>query len=488
MRKLLLPGILISVLIIYLLFPTTNSTNDAYAYAAYVRYGSGLLEPFHLLYNVVGFVLYTIFTSLTNINVLSMMKALNAVAAVYCLCLLYKILMYFSMDERHRILLVLFCGFSFGVWRFATENETYIIPIVFSLLASYYYFNYLNKPSSKTLIMAGFFAAFACLFHVVHVFWWVGLLIGVMKERKSKAILLYMLSSLFVPLAYLIIIPIHQNCSISFNCLWSFFSGILQGDTVQYKIGWDNFYLGAINFARTFYQVHGNIFLLVKKNSLFILPGIISIVFALLALKQLVVKKMFLVSKFHLFVFVHIIIFILQLLFAVYSKGNAEFMVMLPFLVAIISCAYIKFETRFLVYIMVSLFIWNISYGILPSHYADFNQRQKLLGLIKNSKKSIFMLEQYKEVQNQIFYQTGIEDYPCVVGIPKNEYLMKKLTERAAQKGESIYTDYYGKPRVINRYALTQKLNFKFMETYQFAKTDSFENFYGKIYIYKVLP
>lgn len=474
------------ITLLYLLFPTANSTNDSYAYAAYVRYGYALLEPFHMLYNVTGFAVHR-FLFFSQTDVLATMKAINSIAAVLCLLIIYKILKEIETEKLFRILLIALCAFSFGVWRFATENETYILPIVFSLLGSWYYFKYTQEQSAKTLLLISFCAAFACLFHVIHFFWWIGLFVGViLLSKKLKTAILFLLPSLVVPLFYLITVPLTQHCSLSFNCFWTFIAPTLQSDNVQYNIGADNLYLGVINFFRTFYQVHGNMFVLIKKSFFYAIPAFISMVLVFSGLIRFFRIRIIEKKPTSNFIYTHALIFVLQLIWAFYSKGNAEFMVMLPFLMIIIMGFYFKPDTKSMVYIIVSLFIWNFSYGILPNHFADFNKREKLLAKIETDNTGIYLLEQGKEIQNQIFYKTGIEDISKVMKLPKSKEQMDSVLNVAKLSGKEVYTDFYNTNKVINRYSMTNNGSGNYFYLYQYEKADSFRNFYGMNYIFRL--
>lgn len=69
-------------LLIYLLFPTNNSTVDGWGYAEEIKYGYNLFRSHHLLYNALGFVLLKALGLVgINADVLAFMKVLNAVAA-----------------------------------------------------------------------------------------------------------------------------------------------------------------------------------------------------------------------------------------------------------------------------------------------------------------------------------------------------------------------------------------------------------------------
>lgn len=175
------------------------------------------------------------------------------------------------------------------------------------------------------------------------------------------------------------------------------------------------------------------------------------------------------------------------MLWALYSKGNAEFMVMLPFLLAIVAAYYLKPDVKFLGWLSASFFIWNLSYGILPNHFADFNKREKLLAWIMEDKSSVYLLEQGKEVQNQIFYFTGEEDMPRVMKLTKNKAVLDSVLLSAKQSGGSVFTDFYNQTKVVNRYSMTLGDGYTFMDSLKYIKVDSLQNFYGVNYIYRFI-
>ncbi|MEJ7658680.1 MAG: hypothetical protein WKG07_03170 [Hymenobacter sp.] len=102
---------------------------------------------------------------------------------------------------------LLLLGGCFGMLRFATENETYMQPLLLALLASLAWARALRteKNSGRWLLLAGLLAAGACLVHQLMVWWWLGLLLGLRPWRGWPAAaqaLWCVAPAVLVPLAY----------------------------------------------------------------------------------------------------------------------------------------------------------------------------------------------------------------------------------------------------------------------------------------------
>ena len=319
------------VFLFYVYLPTHNSTIDAYYYASCIKYGNELFLPHHLFYNWLGYIAFK-FSSWLNLNIdpLAMMKFVNALFATGCLYIFYLILKKLNYLFSEILPAILIVGFSFGIWRFATENENYIIPIFLSLTGSLLFINFLKKQNNTSLFLSGFMASLACLFHQIHFFWWFGLLLGtIFITRKFKYVLLFAIPALIVPVSYLLVIPLYYKMPLTyFNIIHFVFHDFYTGG-VTTTIGLNNFYMTGISFIRTFFQVHGILIILIKNSWVYVIPILTLIglsTYILFKNKNFVRRK---VSSNQSFIYVHLTIFILQLAFAFYSVGNAEFMVML---------------------------------------------------------------------------------------------------------------------------------------------------------------
>jgi len=211
--------LILSIVILYIIFPTNNSTLDAYGYATSIKYDVDLFKPHHLLYNAFQYIISKTLLSLgLDFDVLSMTKVVNSIFQFFNLYISYQIFKLFKIDKSEIILYILIIGFSYSSIRFGTENENYIIPITFSLLASYFYLRFIKTKSVRMIFYSGLFASIASLFHQIHFFWWFGLFIGVVLYiKKWRFVFYYVISAIIVPIIYLAVIYFYKNEVININ-------------------------------------------------------------------------------------------------------------------------------------------------------------------------------------------------------------------------------------------------------------------------------
>ena len=480
--------VIIFITIFYFFNPTKNSSLDAYAYASYIKYNENLFLPHHLIYN---FFLYTLIKPFNllfnNINILLVSKYINAFFQILNLIVFYRILSKLSIPKREKLLFIIIVGFSFSLWRYGTENETYIIPITFSLLGSFYFLDFLKTSALKYVFYSGLFATIACLFHQIHFFWWLGLLIGTFfYTKKLKQTLVYGISALIVPLTYILVLVFYNNLALTPTNLVHFVFNDFYTGSAKTEFGWNNLFLIAISSVRTFFQVHSNIYFLIKNNILFAIPIVPLLYFGYKLIKVTLNKDLLHYRKLDedSFVKSHILIFTLHFLFAFYAVGNVEFMVMLPFLIFL--SVFIKYSVNksLLNILALTLFIWNFSYGIYPnSHYKYYND-DVLVDFIIQHPNNKFLVKN-DAVLNKFYYKTGIDNY-------NNILLSSKLTSandfnKLIIENEIIYTDIINKPSIFNRQTITSKKSLN----YDFSKFDkkfimSYQGLYGASKIYQL--
>ncbi|MEL6194233.1 MAG: hypothetical protein AAFR66_19390, partial [Bacteroidota bacterium] len=330
-------------LLLYLLLPTQNSTIDAWAYAAEIKQGGQLFHPHHLLFN--GFHYLLIHVLPFSVSTLAWLKVVNAIAAYFSLRMLTGILRISLPLEKEVFSWCFLVGSSFAVMRFATEAETYMIPILFSLAASYAYLKYLFKQNLLLLILAGALCAIACLFHQIQVGWLIGLSLGaiILQPKKGWVIIL---PFFLIPVVYLLVWTSLDSSETFFQFInRDFYSG-----TASFSIGIHNFLLTGINFIRSFIQVHGIIPFFLKQS-----PWAYGSILGILMIGIWTLRKGFPISRSafssHVksFKLIHLGIFLIQLLLAFLSAGNAEFMVMLPFLLAIWLAVFLHLKNHLLI-------------------------------------------------------------------------------------------------------------------------------------------
>lgn len=481
-------------LLVYFLLPTNNSVNDAYSYAADIKYEKNLFHPHHLLYSATGYAVSYLIPF--KADILSLMKILNALFSVMSLWVLYKILKFLKKSHVEIFSFLLFTGSSFAVMRYATENETYIIPIFFSLIGSFYFIRFLANQRILDLCVSGLFTSIACLYHQIHFFWWLGILVSVLllyKKGRIKAGIVFLIPALLVPITYLLVIKLYLNEELLFsNVLHFIFYEFYKGG-VNTDIGLNNFILTGISFIRSFFQVHGNLLYLIKFNLLFLLPILLflSAVFYLLLKK----KIRFTWTLEHSSVaYSHLIVFVLQSAFAFYSVGNAEFMVMMPFLISIIWAGN-KWIPSFAITVFSSaMLLWNMAYGILPNHFLKYSINEDLKELAIKKSEALFILKNKNEIKNLALYTNGIElsnivDCPSVYSIKKisMDSLEIKIN-KTIEEENPVFTDCIGNTEAFNRQAfLKGNMDEEFFQKFHTSQADSFSVFYGKKYLHQVI-
>jgi hypothetical protein len=475
--------IFFGLLLLYRYFPSANSSLDSYYYAACAKHQQYIFQPFHLLYTPTLIIYYQFIHFFGCNDLLAAGKLMNAMAATGSIVILYFILVQKKISTAAIIPALLCCAFCFGQWRYATENETYILPVFFSLLASFYFEKYFVKKKKLWLFIAGVLAATACLFHVIHFFWWLVLLVVIyLRERKFFTVLHYAFPALIVPIAYALVLKFYFHQTPNVKSLIDFFNTVLTQDSVSYSVGVQNIYLSAISLFRTFFQVHGYIFELWKSYWYSMIPAFVVLLMLIYSLVLLWKdRKIFSIKMNYYFP-----ILLLQFLFAAWSQGNAEFMVMLPFLFLLAFAHKIEQFQKVLLVAAISFFLWNFSYGIVPMRFVNFNQHQNITGRIIKEPGASFVLSNAKEVQNQIFYHTGTEDIANVYALKASQPEFKNEIAKRIAKGEKVYTDIPQKTTIISRAWFTSKADDDFFSQYKLVKVDSFACFKTYRYLFSV--
>lgn len=462
--------------ILYCLLPTQNANIDSWYYAACVKNTSQLINSHHLLYNAFGSI-WTGFLSVfyPNISVLSALNLMNACAATCSIICFYYILLQLHQSARTSMFLSLLTGLCFGFIRFATDAETYILPILFSLISSYFYF----KPFKySNLLISAIFSMLAVCTHQIHIWWSLALYIAVLYNYNysKNAKIIYSL----VLFSGLVIYFLGYLFGSNANSFLDFILGEYQKGNATIQIGFQSLILTVINCFRTIFQVHGLMFHFTLKHFLMTLI-VLSIELILLILIIKHYKTIFSgtkKSKLQLRQRLFIGTFILQLLFAFISSGNAEFMAMLPFLaIAYLASTYtIQIQKPF-VLILLFIGIWNVYFGLVPYHFENITQTTKQVEYTEQNKEAYFLWGNKPLIENQLNYKHGFyQTYGFIT--------LKELDSCIAQ-GLTIYTDMGNTTTDFSRATITfDKTQQSLKSNYNLIKVDSFNNLYGKNYIY----
>jgi len=478
---------IVIILCLYLIFPSGLSTTDGWFSAASIKYCGELFHPHHLLYNSLGLI-FTWLPSRMGIDILSTMKILNALFAFLVLIVIQEILFKFDISEKQVVLVSCLTGFSFSILRYATENETYIVPLFFALLASLNWVNFLKEKKNKFALYSGLFASLAVLFHQTYIFWWIGLMAAIIIEKKKRAALLYFLVSLTGPIVYLSVIL--ATVGSGWKNILNFIMGAFRG-SASLGITVQGLYLSVINFIRSFAQMHGYMFNMIKANILFAVPGLASIVFVLLAILRLPEKIRTNVS--HKFSTIHILLLVLQFIFAVLSFGNAEFMVMIPVLVFMLIPFYTVNNEKFLTRIAIALAVWNVSYGLLPLHYKNQAPERFLCKTAMEDKNLIIIASDDQLLKSMLYYETGDNNIKSIMKSPAslnlrgdNQAILAGVIDSALNKGIKIETNCLDEQAISRQSIIEGNKNTTFFSNYKTSLIRSWKQITGIKSIYLI--
>lgn len=495
-----------------LLLPTHNSTTDAWYYAACVRHGHELLLPHHLLYNAVGWLWTQLLPA--SVDALAALKAMNALAFGGCLLVLRSLLRSVGGPAAPVAGWLLVAGSSFGMLRFATENETYILPLLLSLLASRSWWRGISgQGGADSWVAAGAWAAGAALLHQIHAFWGLGLLLGIVlssgQKGRRRAAGLYMLPALLVPAAYVAALPT-WDLPFTPTAFWRFvFYELYQGHAGAAPSG-HTLLLTGISLLRTWVQLHGTTLALLLRWPALAAVALLCTGLMLYAgwswwkskreaAPQPVVPAAAgsVAEAGKLFFRTHLLILLLQLACALWAAGNAEFMVMLPPLLVLLLAPY-RWPARPVAVAGAALLLWNLTFGLLPAHLLRIINTAPLLARISRGPAAYWLLADPNLVLNQLHYLTGRPAGPRSV-LPAPALLARKqgqspeqfrewLQERLAA-GQPVYTDALDGPQLLDRARLTQggdEAQRHLLQGFQLARTDSFPTSFGPVYLTEI--
>jgi hypothetical protein len=482
MSRLACPAFYTAVFLLYLLFPTVNHSVDAWGFAADARYGLDLFQPHHLLNGITFYIFAHLLSFLSAIRASLL---LNAIAGAFGIFILDKI---FRSDGRsfgQNFSLLCIAAFSFGYWRYTTENETYILPIVFSLIGTLYYLKGIRSERLVFFALSGFFCAFACLYHQLQFWWWIGLAVGILffcKKERIKAIAAYTTPALIVPAAYCLAAFIYAHQPVSLAGLLHFVFEDYYNGSAGVPFRAEFIILSAINLVRTFYQVHGSIIFLLKNHLWLWMVPVVTLVLIVLAKIHLIrqIKSLKIAPLFYLFASLLIVYFF----FAAYSGGNAEFMVSMP-VIAVIALSFFRpVPLRSFNYFALSLLVWNFAMGIIPNHFLPQNANAEVAKFVFSNPQVRFITDDAGTVNNIIYYHTGkLPDnillspswYPDK-GVPVQALLNQ--TDSLLSQNVAVYTDE--PPHLASRKTmLAQSVTDAFLSHYRLKQVYSFPTPYG---------
>ncbi len=291
-------------------------------------------------------------------------------------------------------------------------------------------------------------------------------------------ILLYILISIIIPLTYLIVIMTTQG-GLNWDNIFRFIYGDFNHGA-KLEITSRGFFFSFANLIRSFVQIHGYMFNMVRENLLLSIPGILSFFFVVYAFLKFPVKGTVSISR--RFLRIHVLILTLQYIFAVVSSGNAEFMVMIPFLVFILFPFYFTGFEKFLFRLLIGMAIWNISYGLIPLHYKNKAPEQFLCNAALSVNEPVIIASDDQLLKSMIYYQTGdatitnIYKSPAILQISgKDTTNLDEVIVNALRRGSIVYTNCLDEKTLSRQSIIEGTVNRDFFRKYETILTKSWK-------------
>lgn len=468
---------------LYLLFPSVNPVGDAYSNAYSSLWGEEMFRPHHLLYCFYGRVLLQIF-GWVGIEPLVLLQYANALVAGGCLLVLRRMIKRVNADEVFLSAAIAFGGSCFGFMRFATDNECYVLPLLFCLLAMYYMQVFLVRNSLGRVVKAAVCISLACLFHQLSILVWLCLFMVFLFDRHKKHLLIFLSISLSVPLLYLLT-TYGMNGELSLSgtlefALHDYLSGEAGMPVLKQLV-----MLTAVGLLRSFVQLHGYVFgLFASYTAICISISVIVFVFAVLGIAALRNIKRRKLKLFQERRFVRMLwgVLLLTIAFAAFSNGNAEFMVIIPFITIMLYVYYFE-SSRPVIWLSAALLVWNISFALYPNNAFHFEPDEELAELTKQYPDAVFVLTNKPMVENICLYKFGkvnSQDLLHAQKYTKQQYLKDK------KENKIIITDVPNAVNALSRAELTEKVVYRFEDITDKELLFGFESPKCKRRVYKL--
>jgi hypothetical protein len=139
--------------------------------------------------------------------------------------------------------------------------------------------------------------------------------------------------------------------------------------------------------------------------------------------------------------------------FAVFSNGNAEFMIIIPFLLILLSVYYLTHIRRVLFGIGLFIFVWNLYFALIPIGYMKLNSNKDIVDLIIKEPTSVYVLKDKVAVENIYMYKENGKALPNIYKISdvKEDEFRNWIKEK-----KTIYTDCFGGKEVASRATIAE--------------------------------
>lgn len=464
--------------------PTHNADADSWYYASCVKYKTELFNSHHLFFNCIGLLFHQFFQLFyPKIEALNSLFIMNASFGISTFLVFRKTLNNLNISANVSSYLAFIACSSFGFMRYATDAETYVIPMFLSITSLYFYVKK-SQQSDINIYLAGLFAALAILVHEVQLWWAISMAVHAFLKRKDRRYAGYKfcIPLLLVPLAYGVVYQLTADSASNFI---NFIAGEYNKGGANIDTSLNSVVLTLINFFRSFIQIHGRITVLLSKHSFpFTLAILLVLFFAIRGLffkTALRLKR----SPSRTLILFPVLAIVLHLLFAFVSSGNAEFLVMLPFLTVLLVGLILEFDNgKIIGNIGIAIFIWNLVFGIMPANQFDLGNNSRQIKLSSQDTQRYYLWKNKALVENRLTYENGFKTRPYL--------LSPKIVDTASinkllLSNRVIITDWVNEDGPLSRSSFVGGKKFKRLDNiYKITLLDSFENLSGKNFIARI--
>lgn len=470
------------------------STPDALGMALQVEKGGlDLYQHHHLLYNVFVGIFYKCLSFFGfTYSILDAGILMNAFLLGAMFLLSAGIMKNAHWPKPYFMSLLVYSCFC--TLRFGAENETYMLPLFFCVLSIFIYSKYLKNNSEYLFWIFGFLLAFSSLIHQIHILFFLGVIVGFLLHKEFVKAFKLLLMGLVIPSIYIFVYLYEFNYAFSFEGIWNFVTHDYHQGTADASFPNDFWYMLPIGMVRSVVQIHGIQSALFQENFVWLFPLVPFLVYLFFFLKWLTTHRIH-TQKLHPnpYSFLKWPLF-LHLLFAGFSHGNPEFMVMMPFLIVF---SFPNVAWKFLMphsgLLSLALLCWNSVFGLYAFHRLD-NEGIKFLAIWaeKNPQKHI-ILQNYPAVTNWAEYKKiaiqNVHPSPGQWASKIGEQNAIHLLDSIIMHFPVVVTDAFNAPVFFNKAAFRfQHINQNYFRKFLFEKLDSFEVLNGIHYLWKVKP
>jgi hypothetical protein len=178
---------LTGILALYFSFPTKNYYWDGISFALSIEESDGLspslIHPNHLMYNVVGYLLYgTCHAAGFGLRALQVLQISNSIISVLGVCVLLRTLRTLLNSTYLSVTLALLFALSATWWKFSTDANAYV-PAVFLLLLS---FRLLLPTRTARPVFVSCLHSGAMLLHQLAVLFYPVVLLGLFQQTAHS--------------------------------------------------------------------------------------------------------------------------------------------------------------------------------------------------------------------------------------------------------------------------------------------------------------